>query len=161
MLGRRGLAGAALAVAAGRAWAQPTWPDRPVVIVVPSTAGGSLDTLVRILAEGLREQLGQPVVVENRGGAGGAIGADYVAKSPPDSNRFLAGAVHHAILPSVQRITYDSERDLVPVTDIGASPNALIVPNGSPARDVAGLVAQLRADRGNSYATAGGARCTT
>jgi tripartite-type tricarboxylate transporter receptor subunit TctC len=156
MIGRRAALAAGLSLAAGAvARAQASWPDRPVVIVVPSTAGGTLDTLTRLLAEGLREQLGQPVIVENRGGAGGAIGADHVAKSPPDGYRFLAGAVHHAILPYVQRITYDSERDLAPVTDIGASPNALIVPNASPARDVAGLVALLRAQAGASYATGG------
>ncbi len=156
MIGRRAALAAGLSLVAGAvARAQGTWPDRPVVIVVPSTAGGTLDTLTRLLAEGIREQLGQPVVVENRGGAGGAIGADHVAKSPPDGYRFLAGAVHHAILPYVQRITYDSERDLAAITDIGASPNALIVPNGSPARDVTGLVALLRSNAGASYATGG------
>jgi tripartite-type tricarboxylate transporter receptor subunit TctC len=155
MIGRRGLAAGALGLLATPALAQG-WPDRPVVIVVPSSAGGSLDTLVRILAEALRDPLGQPVVVENRGGAGGAIGADYVAKSPPDSNRFLAGAIHHAILPAVQRLSYDSARDLVAVTDIAASPNALIVPAASPARNVAELVASLRAaGPGAHYATGG------
>jgi tripartite-type tricarboxylate transporter receptor subunit TctC len=155
MVTRRAALAAGFGLAATGAGAQPAWPDRPVVIVVPSSAGGTLDTLTRILAEGLREGLGQPVVVENRGGAGGAIGADHVAKSPPDSNRFLAGAVHHAILPSVQRVAYDSARDLVAVTDIGASPNALLVPANSPARDVAGLVGMLRAQPGASYATGG------
>ncbi len=156
MIARRTLATAALAIPALRAAAQAPWPDRPVVLVVPSAAGGSLDTLTRLLAEALREPLGQPVVVENRGGAGGAIGADYVAKSPPDSNRFLAGAIHHAILPAVQRLSYDSERDLVPITDIAASPNALIVPASSPARTVADLVAALRAGTlPRDYATGG------
>ena len=158
MIDRRTFAGLALGAAAwpgARALAQASWPDRRVTVVVPSAAGGTFDTLTRILAEGLREALGQAVMVENRGGAGGAIGADHVAKSPPDGSRFLAGAVHHAILPAVQRLSYDSERDLVAVTDIGSSPNALIVPNGSPARDVAGLVAALRATPGASYATGG------
>ncbi len=126
-----------------------------MVIVVPSIAGGSLDTLVRLLAEPLRSILGQPVVVENRGGAGGAIGADYVAKSPPDANRFLASAVHHAILPAIARLPYDSAQDLIAVTDIGASPNALIVPASHPARSVAELVAWARANPGAPYATGG------
>ena len=159
MIGRRGIGAAALAVPAmARAQGTPPggWPDRPVTIVVPSAPGGSLDTLTRLLAEGLREPLGQTVVVENRAGAGGAIGADFVAKSPPDANRFLAGAVHHAILPAVQRVSYDSERDLVPVTDMASSPNALIVPAASPARSVADLVAGLKGGTlARDYATAG------
>ncbi|WP_376087985.1 Bug family tripartite tricarboxylate transporter substrate binding protein [Roseomonas sp. CCTCC AB2023176] len=156
MIGRRDLAAGALSLPAARAAAQGNWPDRPVTIVVPSAPGGSLDTLTRLLAEGLREPLGQTVVVENRAGAGGAIGADYVAKSPADSNRFLAGAVHHTILPAVQRVPYDSERDLVPVTDIASSPNALIVPAASPVRTVAELVAGLKAGTvPRDYATGG------
>jgi tripartite-type tricarboxylate transporter receptor subunit TctC len=149
------LLAAAGALAAPALRAQPAWPDRPVVIVVPSIAGGSLDTLVRLLAEPLRGILGQPVVVENRGGAGGAIGADYVAKSPPEANRFLASAVHHAILPAISRLPYDSAQDLLGVTDIAASPNALIVPASHPSRSVAELVAWARANPGAPYATGG------
>lgn len=153
---RRTLLGAAGALAAPATLrAQPAWPDRPVVIVVPSIAGGSLDTLVRLLAEALRAPLGQPVVVENRGGAGGAIGADFVAKSAPAENRFLASAVHHAILPAIARLPYDSAADLLAVTDIGASPNALIVPASHPARSVAELVAWARANPGAPFATGG------
>lgn len=133
------------------------WPSRPVQLIVPSSPGGSLDTLARLLSEGLREQLGQTVVVENRAGAAGAIGADYVAKSPPDGTRFLFGAVHHAILPAVQRVPYDSATDLVPITGIGSSPNALLVPPRLPARTVAELVSWIRAQPAGSvsYATAG------
>ncbi|MCS6933067.1 MAG: tripartite tricarboxylate transporter substrate-binding protein [Acetobacteraceae bacterium] len=156
MLKRRRLVlAAAGALAAPSLGATTPWPDRPVVLVVPSIAGGSLDTLVRLLADPLRAILGQPVVVENRGGAGGAIGADYVAKSPPEANRFLASAVHHAILPAIARLPYDSAQDLTGITDISASPNALIVPSAHPARSVAELVAWARANPGAPYATGG------
>lgn len=122
------------------------WPTRPLVLVVPSTAGGSLDTLTRLLAERLGPALdGATVIVENRGGAGGAIGAEHVARSPPDGHRVLLGAVHHAILPAVTpQLPYDSRRDLAPVTGIGASPNALVVHPGVPADSVAALVAYAR-----------------
>lgn len=134
-----------------------SWPTRPVVFVVPSQPGGSLDILTRILANAVKDVLGQPVITENRGGAGGAIGADYVAKSPPDSNRFLLGAVHHAILPAAQRLPYDSEADLVPVTDIATSPNALIVPPSLGVRTMPELLAWIRAQPAGAvnYATGG------
>jgi tripartite-type tricarboxylate transporter receptor subunit TctC len=155
MLTRRSLLAATGALALPAAG--QSWPTRPVVFVVPSQPGGSLDILTRILANGVKDMLGQPVITENRGGAGGAIGADYVAKSPPDSNRFLLGAVHHAILPAAQRLPYDSEADLVPVTDIATSPNALIVPPSLGVRDMAGLLAWVRAQPPGAvnYATGG------
>lgn len=121
---------------------------RPLVLVVPSVAGGSLDTLTRLLAERLGPALGgTTVIVENRGGAGGAIGAEYVARSAPDGNRVLLGAVHHAILPAVTpKLPYDSARDLAAVTGIGASPNALLVNPTLPVGSVAELVAYAKAD---------------
>ncbi|MFT8243110.1 Bug family tripartite tricarboxylate transporter substrate binding protein [Roseomonas sp. BN140053] len=141
----------------GRSARAQEWPSRPVQLVVPSSPGGSLDTLARLLSEGLRTPLGQTVVVENRAGAAGAIGADYIAKSPPDGTRFLFGAVHHAILPAVQHVPYDSANDLTPVTGIGGSPNALLVPPSLPARSMPELVSWMRAQPAGSltYATGG------
>jgi len=156
-LGRRVVLAAALAAISPAAHAQ-VWPARPIVLVVPSTAGGSLDTLTRLLAERLGPALGgATVIVENRGGAGGAIGAEYVARSPPDGTRVLLGAVHHAILPAVTaRMPYDSAQDLLPVTGIGASPNALLVHPALPVATVAELVAYARANPNQLNVATGG-----
>lgn len=84
------------------------WPAKPVTIVVPFAAGGTTDVLARALGEKLSTALGQPVIVENRGGAGATIGADYVAKAPADGYTLLMGAVHHTIATSVyKKLSYD------------------------------------------------------
>ena len=159
MATRRIILGATLAAPALRtARAQDTdWPTRPVVLVVPTAAGGSGDTLARLLAEALRPRLAQPVVVENRTGVGGLLGAEYVAKSPVEANRFLLAAVHHAIFPAVQaRMPYDSLGDFAPVADISSAYNALIINPALPVRSVAELVAYAKAHPGRlNFATAG------
>jgi tripartite-type tricarboxylate transporter receptor subunit TctC len=151
--------GATLAAPAfSTARAQGTdWPTRPVVLVVPTAAGGSGDTLARLLADALRPRLPQPVVVENRTGVGGLLGAEYVAKSPVEANRFLLAAVHHAIFPAVQaRMPYDSLGDFMPVADISSAYNALIINPSLPVRSVAELVAYAKANPGRlNFATAG------
>ncbi|MFT8245734.1 Bug family tripartite tricarboxylate transporter substrate binding protein [Roseomonas sp. BN140053] len=158
-MGWRAMLGAVLAAAvAGNAQAQPAaepWPTRPLVFVVTASPGGSSDIMTRILADRLREPLGQPVLVENRAGAGGTIGADYVAKSPPDSNRFVLASVHLALFIATQKqLPFDPLADLTPVTDFARVPNMLIVHSAVPARSVAELVAHARARPGEmSYAT--------
>ena len=100
------------------------WPTKPVRLVSPFPAGGGTDAFARPLAAQLSQQMGQQFIIDNRGGAGGTIGADNVAKSPPDGYHFLVGAVHHTIAVSVySKLPYDLERDLVPVTM--ANPNKL------------------------------------
>ena len=110
---------AALAVVAFAFTAQAQqWPSKPVKMVVPFTAGGSTDTVARIVSEKLTTRLGQPVIVENKAGAGGALGSDFVAKSPPDGYTFLVGTSSTmAIAPYVYtKLPYNPNRDFAAVT---------------------------------------------
>jgi len=139
--------GAALLIG-GSAVAQ-AWPGKPVTLVVPFPAGGTTDVLARALAEKLALSLGQPVIVESKPGAGATLGADYVAKSRPDGYTLLVGAVHHTIASSVfKKLPYDFQKDLTPITTIALVPNVLVVNAATPARNVAELVALLKANPG-------------
>ena len=140
------LAAAACALPSAPAHAQ-AWPVKPVTIVVPFAAGGTTDVLARALGEKLGTALGQPVIVENRGGAGATIGADYVAKAPADGYTLLMGAVHHTIATSVyKKLPYDFQKDLAPVTVVAMVPNVLVVNAAqTPAKNVAELVALAKA----------------
>src|SRR5690606_28796255 len=101
-----------LACSGGQAMAQ-SWPSKPVMLVVPFAPGGTTDVLARTLAERIAPALGQPVIVENRPGAGATIGAAYVAKAEADGHTLLMGAVHHTIAQSVyQKLSYDFSKDL-------------------------------------------------
>lgn len=136
------------------AMAQEAWPTRPVRMVIPYPPGGPTDILGRIVAQRLTADLGQPFVAENRAGAGGAIGAEQVARAAPDGATFLVNASAHVILPHMVRVPFDPVADFSPVTLIASVPLMLVVPASSPARDVAGLVAHLRANPGvASYAS--------
>ncbi|OZI58861.1 Bug family tripartite tricarboxylate transporter substrate binding protein [Bordetella genomosp. 1] len=163
--GRRRLAAASLlactsllAALAPRAAQASDWPAKqPIRLVVPAPPGGSLDILSRPLATKLSGILGQTVIVENRGGAGGMVGADFVAKATPDGYTFLMGAVHHAIGATVNHnLVFDPAKDLVGVASIGTTPNVVIVNNALPVRTPAELVAWMKqkGDRAN-YATGG------
>ena len=105
------------------------WPTRPIRFVVPYPPGGPLDQVARALAEKLREPLGQPIVVENRPGAGGNIGADLVAKAAPDGYSIMMGAVAtHAINPYLYaKMPYDANRDFTPITRVATVPNVLVL----------------------------------
>ncbi|MFN3400248.1 MAG: Bug family tripartite tricarboxylate transporter substrate binding protein, partial [Ferrovibrio sp.] len=105
------------------------WPARPVTVVVPFAAGGTTDALGRLVAQQLSVRLGQPVVVENRAGAGGGVGASAVAKAAPDGYTLLMGAVStHAINPSLYKtLTYDPVKDFAPIAYIAGVPNLLVV----------------------------------
>lgn len=136
----------ALAAAATLAAAQPSlqpWPTRPVRLIVPYAAGGPVDISARLLAAKLQEALGQPVVPENRPGAGGNIGVDLVAKSPPDGYALAMSAIATlAINPSLYPgLPYDPLRDLRHVALLVQVPNVLIVANDLPARNVRELIA--------------------
>lgn len=113
-----------LLVVCSSAWAQPTFPSKPVTLVVPFPAGGALDVVARVLAEEMRKHLGQPVVVENRAGAGGTLGSGAVARAAPDGHTILLGSVAtHAIAPGLYRsLSYDALKDFVPITQVTSSP---------------------------------------
>jgi tripartite-type tricarboxylate transporter receptor subunit TctC len=132
---------AALAAASALAQAQ-AWPARPIQLVVPYAAGGPLDLSARLVAAKLQDALGQPVVVENRVGAGGNIGADFVAKSAPDGHTLVIGAIAtHAINPALYpKLPYDPIRDFRHVALLIQVPNVLVVHNDLPVRSVKELV---------------------
>ncbi len=158
---RRALALPLLATPAfspGLARAQETYPTRPVRIVVSFTAGGTTDIIARLVGAQLSERWSQPVVIDNRPGAGGNIGTDHVVKSPPDGYTLLVGSVGPlAVNVSLYRnMPYDPRRDLAPVTLLAGVPNVLIVRSDFPARDVAALVAEAKRRPGQlSYASTG------
>ncbi|QOF77908.1 Bug family tripartite tricarboxylate transporter substrate binding protein [Variovorax sp. 38R] len=143
---------AALALAAGAAAAatEAPFPSKPVRIIVQYQAGGSTDILARLVAEGLSKRLGQPVVVENRSGAGGIIGTDYVAKSPPDGYTLLLtvpGPVT-ANLVLYSKLPYDPRTDLRMVSDIATTRTVLAVHPSVQATDFKSLVATVKATPG-------------
>jgi tripartite-type tricarboxylate transporter receptor subunit TctC len=119
------------------------WPVKPIQIVVPYAAGGPVDVSARLLAPRLQQALGQPVLVENKPGAGGNIGADFVAKSAPDGHTLVMGAIAtHAINPSLYpKIPYDPVRDFRHVALLVQVPNVLVVNNELPAKSVRELIA--------------------
>lgn len=158
---RRELAAAALAVgipaAAQQAHAQ-AFPSKPVRIIVPFAPGGSTDIVARLIARGLGEAWRQQVLVENRPGAGGTIGVDHVAKSPPDGHALIFGHVGtFGFGPSLySKLPYDAVKDFAPIGLFTAVPNMLAVHPSLPARSVKELVALARARPGAlNYASAG------
>jgi tripartite-type tricarboxylate transporter receptor subunit TctC len=138
-----------LALVAGAAFAQP-YPSKPIHFVVPYPAGGPLDAVARLLGQKVSESVKQPVVVENKAGAGGNIGADYVAKAAPDGYTILMGAVAtHAINPTLYAsIPYDPVRDFIPVTQVASTPNVLVVNPSIPASSVKEFIAYAKANPG-------------
>lgn len=125
----------------GGALAQ-AWPVKTISIVVPFATGGTTDAIARTLGQELSKSLGQPVIIENKPGAGATIGADYVAKARPDGYTLLVGAVHHTIATSVyKKLPYDFQRDLAPISTVAMVPNVLVVNPNVPAKNVAELVA--------------------
>src|SRR5262245_52702702 len=147
-----------LALACGAALAQDAYPSKPVRMIVSFAAGGPTDTIARLMSAKMSELLGQTFVVENRAGAGGNIGADVVAKSPPDGYTLLMGTVStHAINPGLyKKMPYDPVRDFVPLGQIGVTPTLLAVHPSVPAKDLKSLVALLKANPGKyTYGSAG------
>ena len=149
----RRLLGAALLAAASLvsfAAACAAYPDKPIHFVVPYPAGGPLDAVARLLAQKVSDRLKQPVVVDNKPGAGGNIGADLVAKSAPDGYTLLMGAVAtHAINPTLYAsIPYDAQKDFIAVTQIASTPNVLVVNPSLPVHDVKEFIAYAKANPG-------------
>ncbi len=151
-------AAALAALAPARAaWAQTAWPTKPVRLVVPQPPGGSTDAIGRLLAEKLTESLGQTVFVDNRGGATGTIGADFVAKAPPDGYTLLFNAGSIAVAASMYpNLPYDLAKDFAPVTMVASQPNVVAVHPSVPVKTVAELIAWIKANPGKvNYGSAG------
>jgi tripartite-type tricarboxylate transporter receptor subunit TctC len=131
------------------AHSQP-YPSKPIRFVVPYPAGGPLDTVARLLGQKVSESTKQPVIVDNKPGAGGNIGADAVAKAAPDGYTILMGAVAtHAINPSLYaNMPYDAARDFIPVMQIASTPNVLVVNPSVPAANVREFIAYAKANPG-------------
>jgi len=148
MMKRRSIIAAAAAITcAARAAAQPAFPTRPLRLIVPFAAGGPTDVFARIVAQRLGEILGQQVVVDNRGGAGGNIGADLAAKSPPDGYTLLVGTVstHAFNLALYPSLPFDPIRDFTPIVRMVDVPQILVVPATLPVQNLGDLLALLRA----------------
>jgi len=129
-----------------------TWaafPDKPLRIVVPFAPGGGTDAITRTLGVGMSEALGQPVIVDNKPGAGTIIGSDFVAKSAPDGYTLVMATFAHAVNPGLQpKMPYDTDKAFAPVALIGVSPNVLVVRTDSPYKTVADLIAAAKAKPG-------------
>jgi tripartite-type tricarboxylate transporter receptor subunit TctC len=150
---------AAAALAAPTAWAQASgWPTKPVTIVVPFPAGGGTDAFARPLSAALTKQTGKQFIIDNKGGAGGTVGATLASKATPDGYSFFMGAVHHAIAPSMYpKLDYHLEADFVPVGLISSVPQVIVVnAQRVPAQDLKGLLDFVRANPGKlNYGSAG------
>ena len=121
-------AAAGLALVSGGGWAQGAWPSKPVTLVVPFPAGGGTDAFARPLSAQFSKITGKTLVIDNRGGAGGTVGASYAAKGAPDGYTLFMGAVHHAIAPSMYpRLDYDLEKDFIPLALLANVPQVLVV----------------------------------
>jgi tripartite-type tricarboxylate transporter receptor subunit TctC len=152
------LAGAGLAAPRlGLAQGQGPYPSRPVRLVVPWPPGQATDLMARVAAQQVAAQWGQPIVPDNKAGAGGMIGTDAVAKAPPDGYTILAASTGPiTTAPLVQRTPYDPEKDFEPVAMIGISPYLLTVTNNFPAKDTAEFIRVVRANPGKfTYASSG------
>jgi len=143
-------------LAAGASLAQD-YPSRPVRMVVPFSPGGSTDVLARIVGQKLTERSGQPVIIENRAGAGGNIGAEQVARSAPDGYTLLLGGVPHAISASLySKLPYDLARDLAAIAEIASFPSAIVLHPSLRANSATELIALARARPGRlSFGSAG------
>jgi tripartite-type tricarboxylate transporter receptor subunit TctC len=137
--------------------AQDAWPNKPIRLISPFPPGGGTDAFARPLAAKLTQQLGQSVIIENRGGAGGTIGADIAAKSAPDGYTFLVGAVHHTVaVTAYKKLAYDLERDLAPITRVGFVPDVVVAGPKSKATDLKDFIRISKANPGKlDYGSSG------
>jgi tripartite-type tricarboxylate transporter receptor subunit TctC len=141
---------------AATAAAGQEWPSKPVRWVVPYPPGGSVDIISRILQNRVSEGLGQPIVIETRGGAGGAVGTAEVARAAPDGYTFLFTLSSHTINPYLYKLNYDVERDFAPVSLIVSIPQLLAVNPATPYRSINDVVAAAKAQPGKlAFASAG------
>lgn len=140
------------------AWAQPAWPDRPITIVVPAAAAGPTDAVSRMVADQLRKSLGVAVVVENKPGAGGNVGATHVAKAAPDGYTLLMATIGtHAVNRTLYTsLPFDPEKDFEPVSQVVSYPLVVAVRNDLPVKNAAELVAYAKANPGKLNRGSGG-----
>jgi tripartite-type tricarboxylate transporter receptor subunit TctC len=139
----------ALAACAGLALAQ-SWPSRPITLVVPFPPGGSTDTAARIIGEAMRASLGQPVVIENVGGAGGTIGVQRVARAAPDGYTIDIGQWDTHVGAIIYPINFDLQKDFAPIGLMSVNPQLLIARKGFPADNLKDLVSYMRANPGKA-----------
>ena len=138
--------------------AAQSWPTKPVTLIVPFPAGGGTDAFARPLAAQLSKQIGKQVIIDNRGGAGGTIGASIAAKAAPDGHTFFIGAAHHAIAPSIYpKLDYDIEKDFIPITVIATPPQVIVVnAQRVPVNDLKSFVEYARKNPGKlNFGSAG------
>ena len=156
-LNRRALLGAALLPALPHIARAQGFPSQPIRIIPPYPPGGGTDTVARLLQPHLAAQLGQNIVIENRGGAGGAIGAAEVARSPKDGHTLLLDSMGHVVNPTLMTgLPFDYATAFAPITQLTWQPQMLVVPAASPFRSLADLVAAAKARPGTlSYASSG------
>ena len=148
------VAGLLLSLTAGA----QAWPNKPITFIVPFPAGGGTDAFARPLAAQLTKQLGKQVIIDNRGGAGGTLGAGIAARAAPDGYTFFIGGAHHAIAPSIYpKLDYDIQKDFVPVALIATPPQVIVVnPQKVPVNDLKSLLEYVRKNPGKlNYASAG------
>jgi tripartite-type tricarboxylate transporter receptor subunit TctC len=148
---------AALTIAGGTAWAQDAYPSKPVHLLVPFPPGGAVDIVARTLSDELAKRWGQPIVVENRPGAGGTIAEAVAAKAKPDGYTLILVASGHATASYLYPdLPYDPLRDFTPLALVGSSPNMMLVRADSPYRSIAEVLAAAREKPGQlSYGYAG------
>ncbi|WP_420997180.1 tripartite tricarboxylate transporter substrate binding protein [Cupriavidus sp. 30B13] len=148
-------AGLAVAALAGAGQAAP-WPTQPIRLVVPFAAGGLTDVLARQLSRTMQAELKQPVVVDNKPGAGGIIGADIVAKSSPDGYTLLVTTTAHVVNPAVAKsLPYDTEKDFAPIAKLVSTPTVLAVNPAVPATNLRELIAYAQRSGGVTYGSSG------
>jgi tripartite-type tricarboxylate transporter receptor subunit TctC len=147
------------AAAGGSGWAQTPWPHKPVTLVVPFPAGGGTDAFARPMSAAFARLTGRQLIVDNRGGAGGTVGAGVAAKAAPDGHTLFMGAVHHTIAPFMYpRLDYDLERSFVPLILVANVPQVLVVnPRNIQANDFQAFLTHVRRNPAKlNYGSAGG-----
>ena len=151
-------AAAAWALAPVAAWAQARWPAKPVALVVPFPAGGGTDAFARPMSAQFAKLTGTQLVIDNRGGAGGTLGAGIAARAQPDGYTLFMGAVHHAIAPSMYpKLDYDIQKDFIPLALLANVPQVLVVNPKNVPGDYKAFLAQVKANPGKmNYGSAGG-----
>lgn len=159
MISRRILPLSALLLSlASGAHAQDTYPSRPITLIVPFAAGGSTDVIARVVGEAMHRELGQPVIIENRAGAGGSLGTAAIAKAAPDGYTIGMGTASTlAINPAAYKnLPFDVQKDLAPIGNIAVVPNIMSINAAVPAADIAAFTALARAQAGKfSYGSSG------
>ncbi|MGZ5182213.1 MAG: Bug family tripartite tricarboxylate transporter substrate binding protein [Ramlibacter sp.] len=158
MTTRRTVLLATAAAAIAPAWAQGRYPTRPIRLVVPFPAAGPTDVFARAVSAKVGELLGQSIVIDNKPGAGGAIGSDFAARAPADGYTLLLGTSStHSVAPAFgMKLPYDTVADFTPIVHVGDAPNLMLVPNDTPAKDVKEWIAYARKNPGKlNYASSG------